>query len=60
MKTDTRILFDITDSELDDLLYDYAVTQHGHASVKRYCNDLSLWGSTVDEALRIYREEDGE
>ncbi len=57
MKSDTRNLFDISDAELDDLLYDYAVTQHGHASVKSYCNDHSLWGKTVDEALSFYREQ---
>ena len=60
MKNDTRILCEISDNDLDDLLYDYAVTQHGHASVKSYCNDLSLWGSTVDEALSVYSEEAGE
>ncbi len=49
-----RKLFDMTGDELDEALYTFAVTEHGHESVKSFCNGLRLWGSTVDEALRVY------
>ncbi len=49
-----RKLFDMTGDELDEALYTFAVTVHGHASVRSFCNDFQLWGNTVDEALSVY------
>ena len=52
--SDKRKLYEMSESELDDLLYDFAVTKHGHCSVKSFCNDLGLWGQDLDHALTVY------
>ena len=53
MKTNA-IICELSDSELDDLLYDYAVTDHGHCSVRSFCNDHSLWSKSIGFALSLY------
>lgn len=50
-KTDTRILCEIKDSELEDIFREEAVENQGHCSVKSFINDGDLWGMTVEEAL---------
>jgi hypothetical protein len=50
-KQDNRLLCDISDSELEDIFWQKAVSENGHCSVKSFLNDHNLWGVDVETAM---------
>ena len=52
MKNENRLICDISDTQLEYIFHEKAVTESGHCSVKSFLNDNNLWGVDVKTAMK--------